>query len=62
MNKADVDAGLKAVVPTEIAERMKALERENQELRQANEILNKASTYFERRLSPRWTQRPAKAG
>ena len=46
MNKADVDAGLKAGVPAEMAERMKALERENRELRQANEILKKASAYF----------------
>lgn len=29
-----------------MAERLKALERENRELRQANEILRKASTYF----------------
>jgi transposase len=28
------------------AERLKALERENRELRQANEILRKASAYF----------------
>ena len=33
-------------VPVEIAERLKALERENRELRQANEILRKASAYF----------------
>ena len=31
---------------TSIAEKMKALERENRELRQANEILRKASAYF----------------
>jgi len=30
----------------EMAERLKALERENRELRQANEILRKASAYF----------------
>jgi len=29
-----------------VAEKMKALERENRELRQANEILRKASAYF----------------
>jgi transposase len=29
-----------------MAEKMKALERENRELRQANEILRKASAYF----------------
>lgn len=36
----------RAGVPTELADRLKALERENRELRQANEILRKASTYF----------------
>jgi transposase len=41
----------------EIAERLKALERENRELRQANEILRKASAYFaqaelDRRFKP----------
>jgi transposase len=30
----------------EMAQRMKTLERENRELRQANEILRKASAYF----------------
>ena len=46
VKKAEVDAGKRAGVPTEMAERMKALERENLELRQANEILRKASAYF----------------
>ena len=44
--QAEVDAGKRAGVPTEMAEKMKALERENRELRQANEILRKASAYF----------------
>ena len=35
-----------AAVCSELAEKMKALERENRELRQANEILRKASAYF----------------
>jgi transposase len=46
VKKADVDAGKRPGVPTEMAERMKALEREVRELRQANEILRKASAYF----------------
>jgi transposase len=46
VKKAEVDAGKRAGMPTEMAERMKALERENRELRQANEILRKASAYF----------------
>jgi len=46
VKKAEVDGGRRAGIPTEMAERMKALERENRELRQANEILRKASAYF----------------
>ena len=46
VKKAEVDRGRRAGIPTEIAERLKALERENRELRQANEILRKASAYF----------------
>jgi transposase-like protein len=46
VKKAEVDGGVRAGVPTDVAERMKALERENRELRQANEILRKASAYF----------------
>jgi len=46
LKKADVDSGVRAGTPTDFAERMKALERENRELRQANEILRKASAYF----------------
>jgi len=46
VKKAEVDAGKRAGVPADMAEKMKALERENRELRQANEILRKASAYF----------------
>jgi transposase len=46
VKKAEVDGGRRAGIPTEMAEKMKALERENRELRQANEILRKASAYF----------------
>jgi transposase-like protein len=46
LKKAEVDSGKRAGVSTELAEKMKALERENRELRQANEILRKASAYF----------------
>lgn len=44
--KAEVDRGTRAGVPTEVAEKLKAMERENREQRQANEILRKASAYF----------------
>jgi transposase len=40
------DQGRRAGSTTEERERIKALERENRELRQANEILRKASAYF----------------
>ena len=46
VKKAEVDSGERAGVSSEMAERMKTLERENRELRQANEILRKASAYF----------------
>ena len=46
VKKAEVETGRRAGIPTELAERLKALERENRELRQANEILRKASAYF----------------
>ena len=46
VKKADVDSGKRAGVTTDMVEKMKALERENRELRQANEILKKASAYF----------------
>ena len=41
-----MNSGKRAGVTSEMAEKMKALERENRELRQANEILRKASAYF----------------
>lgn len=46
VKKAEVDAGRRSGVPSDVNERLKALERENRELRQANEILRKASAYF----------------
>ena len=46
VKKAEVDRGQRAGVPTDMADKLKALERENRELRQANEILRKASAYF----------------
>ena len=46
VKKTEVDSGKRAGIPTDMAEKMKALERENRELRQANEILRKGSAYF----------------
>ena len=44
VKKAEVDSGKRAGLPSDMAEKMKALERENRELRQANEIQRKART------------------
>ncbi len=41
-----MNSGNRAGVPTKVADKVKALEREVRELRQANEILRKASAYF----------------
>ena len=46
VKKVERDSGVRAGVPTDVAAKLKALERENRELRQANEILRKASAYF----------------
>jgi transposase len=46
VKKVEVDSGKRIGVTTDATEKMKALERENRELRRANEILRKASAYF----------------
>ena len=46
VKKAEVDSGQKPGLTTDMAAKVKAVERENRELRQANEILRKASAYF----------------
>ena len=46
VKRAEVDRGKRAGVPSDMAEKLKALERGNRELRQANEILRKASACF----------------
>ena len=43
---AERDAGLRPGASTDERARLKDLERENRELRRANEILRKASAYF----------------
>ena len=57
VKKSEIDSGHRAGVTTEVADRLKALERESRELQQANEILRKASAYFaqaelDRRFKP----------
>ncbi len=46
VKQADRDSGRTPGLTTDLAAKLKALERENWELRQANEILRKASAYF----------------
>ncbi|KMO24368.1 transposase [Methylobacterium indicum] len=46
VRQSERDQGVRPGQATDERERIKALERENRELRQANEILRKASVYF----------------
>ena|SRR5579863_7573258 len=53
VNQADVDAGRRAGTTTEDARRIVELERENRELRRANDILEAASVFFATELDGR---------
>ena len=46
VRRAEVDQGRREGVTTDERERIKQLERENKELRRANEILKAASAFF----------------
>ena len=46
LRQAERDSGARAGLTTTERERFKELERENRELKRANEILRKASAYF----------------
>ena len=46
VRRAEIDQGLRNGLTTSEREQLKQLERENRELRRANEILRKASAYF----------------
>ena len=46
MRQAERDGGKRAAPATDDRQRLKDLERENRELRRANEILRKASAFF----------------
>ena len=46
VRQAEYDSGARDGLTTSERERMKQLERENRELKRANEILKKASAYF----------------
>ncbi len=51
--QADIDAGRTPGTTTADAGKIKELERENRELKRANEILLAASSFFARELDPR---------
>jgi len=53
VRQAEVDGGQRPGTSSEDARRIAELERENRELRRANEILKAASAYFARELDPR---------
>ncbi|MGH7424725.1 MAG: IS3 family transposase [Candidatus Methylomirabilales bacterium] len=52
VSRAEIDGGLRPGLTTEERERLKELERENRELRRANEILKSASAFFAAELDP----------
>ena len=53
VRQAEVDGGVRPGTTSGDAERIRELERENRELRRANEILRAASAFFARELDPR---------
>ena len=53
VKQAEIDGGRRPGVPTEQPRRLADLERENRELRRANEILKAAAAFFARELDPR---------
>ena len=53
IRRAEVDSGTRRGQTTEERKRLKVLERENRELRRANEILKAASVFFAQELDPR---------
>ncbi len=53
VRRAEVDQGRRPGLSRDDRERLKDLERENKELRRANEILKAASAFFARELDPR---------
>lgn len=53
LRRAEIDGGQRLGITSEERERIRMLERENRELRRANEILKAASAFFARELDPR---------
>jgi transposase len=56
LRQADIDEGQRAGLSTDDKARISELERENKELRRANEILKSAAAFFARELDPRPTK------
>ena len=56
VRRAEVDEGLRPGLTTDERERLKSLERENRELRRANEILRSAAAFFGAELDRRSTR------
>ena len=57
VRRDEIDHGKRPGVTSAERERICELERENRELRRANEILKAASAFFARELDPRWPTR-----
>ena len=53
VRRAETDAGQRPGLTSDERQRVRELERENLELRRANEILKEASAFFARELDPR---------
>jgi transposase len=53
VKQAEIDSGKRPGVTTEEQRRINELERENRELKRANEILKAAASFFARELDPR---------
>jgi transposase len=53
IKQAEIDGGQRSGTSSADAQRIAELERENRELRRANEILKAASAFFARELDPR---------
>ena len=53
VRRAEVDGGARPGLTSDERRRLTELERENRELRRANEILKAASAFFARELDPR---------
>jgi transposase len=53
VEKAEIDSGQRPGTTSDDKKRIAELERENRDLRRANEILKAASAYFARELDPR---------